>query len=127
MIFTTMVISGAVAGMVGLSTIFGSLNAYSQDFPRQFGFTGIAVALLGRNHPVGMALGALLFGFMDRSALVLDLEGTPKEVVTIMQGVVVLAVVIAYEVVNRQIERREIKAAAEATRAEERQPLEAAA
>ncbi len=116
MVLTTMLISGGVAGMVGLSTMFGNLHAYTQDFPRNFGFTGIAVALLGRNSAVGMAFGALLFGFMERSALILDLEDTPKEVVQIMQGVVVLAVVIAYEVVNRMIERREVKAAAEATR-----------
>lgn len=115
MVFTTMLISGGVAGLVGLSTVFGSLHSYTQDFPRGLGFTGIAVALLGRNSAVGMALGALLFGFMERSALILDLEDTPKEVVQIMQGVVVLAVVIAYEVVNRMIEKREIKAAAEAT------------
>lgn len=116
MVLTTMLISGGIAGMVGLSTMFGNLHAYTQDFPRNFGFTGIAVALLGRNSAVGMALGALLFGFMERSALILDLEDTPKEVVQIMQGVVVLAVVIAYEVVNRMIERREVKAAAEATK-----------
>lgn len=116
MVLTTMLISGGIAGMVGLSTMFGTLHAYTQDFPRGFGFTGIAVALLGRNSAVGMALGALLFGFMDRSALILDLENTPKEVVQIMQGVVVLAVVVAYEVVNRMIERREVKAAADATR-----------
>ena len=116
MVLTTMMISGGVAGMVALSTMFGNLYAYTQDFPRNFGFTGIAVALLGRNSAVGMALGALLFGFMERSALILDLEDTPKEVVQIMQGVVVLAVVVAYEVVNRMIERREVKAAADATR-----------
>ena len=116
MILTTMLISGGVAGMVGLSTMFGNMHSYTQDFPRNFGFTGIAVALLGRNSAVGMALGALLFGFMERSALILDLEDTPKEVVQIMQGVVVLAVVVAYEVVNRMIERREVKAAADATR-----------
>ena len=116
MVLTTMMISGGVAGMVGLSTMFGNMHSYTQDFPRNFGFTGIAVALLGRNSAVGMALGALLFGFMERSALILDLEDTPKEVVQIMQGVVVLAVVVAYEVVNRMIERREVKAAADATR-----------
>lgn len=115
MIVATMLISGAAAGLVGLNTMTGNLYAYTQDFPRMLGFTGIAVALLGRNHPVGMALGALLFGFMDRSALILDLEDIPKEVVTIIQGVVVLAVVIAYEVVSRLVERYEIKAAAEAT------------
>ncbi|HHC08607.1 MAG TPA: ABC transporter permease [Actinobacteria bacterium] len=117
MIMNTMFLSGGIAGLVGLSTIFGNLQAYTQDFPRFLGFNGIAVALLGRNHPVGMALGALLFGFMERSALILDLEETPKEVVTIMQGVVVLAVVVAYEVVTRIIERYEIRRAAEATRA----------
>ena len=116
MINTTMLISGGIAGLVGLSTMMGSLGAYTQDFPRQLGFTGIAVALLGRNNAIGMALGALLFGFLDRSALILDLNDIPKEVVQIMQGVIVLAVVIAYEVVNRWIATREIKAAAEATR-----------
>jgi simple sugar transport system permease protein len=118
MITSTMLISGAIAGLVGMSTLMGNLGAYTQDFPRQLGFTGIAVALLGRNNVVGMAVGALLFGFLDRSALILDLEGTPKEVVQIMQGVIVLAVVIAYEVVNRWIARREISAAAEAARDE---------
>lgn len=115
MVLGAMLISGGVAGMVALGTMMGSLHAYSQDFPRGLGFTGIAVALLGRNNPVGMAAGALLFGFMERSALILDLQDTPKEVVTIMQGVVVLAVVIAYEVVNRIIERREVSAASDET------------
>ncbi len=116
MVNATMIISGAIAGLVGLSTMMGNLGAYTQDFPRNLGFTGIAVALLGRNNAVGMALGALLFGFLDRSALILDLEGIPKEVTQIMQGVIVLAVVIAYEVVNRWIANREIRAAAEAAR-----------
>jgi len=127
MIFYTMLISGGIAGMVGLSTMFGKLHAYTQDFPRGLGFTGIAVALLGRNSAVGMALGALLFGFMERSALVLDLNDIPKEVVQIIQGVVVLAVVIAYEVVARFIKNREIKVASEATRMASAGPQEAPA
>jgi ABC-type uncharacterized transport system permease subunit len=64
-----------------------------------------------------MALGALLFGFMERSALILDLNNIPKEVVQIIQGVVVLAVVIAYELVDRWIKARELKAANAATQA----------
>ncbi|MCB1246036.1 MAG: ABC transporter permease, partial [Acidimicrobiia bacterium] len=111
----TMLISGGIAGLVGMSTMLGRLGSFTQDFPRQYGFTGIAVALLGRNNAVGMALGALLFGFMDRSALILDLNSIPKEIVQIIQGVVVLAVVIAYELVNRWVKTREIKAASEAT------------
>jgi ABC-type uncharacterized transport system permease subunit len=117
MILYTMLLSGGVAGMVGLATMFGKLHAYTQDFPRGLGFAGIAVALLGRNGAIGMALGALLFGFMERSALILDLNNIPKEVVQIIQGVVVLAVVIAYEVVDRWIKARELKAANAATQA----------
>ena len=127
MILYTMLISGGVAGLVGMSTMLGKLYAYTSDFPRGLGFTGIAVALLGRNSAVGMALGALLFGFMERSALVLDLNDIPREVVQIIQGVVVLAVVIAYEVVNRFIQNREIKAASEATAALDTEPEEVAA
>ncbi|MGI9641531.1 MAG: ABC transporter permease [Acidimicrobiia bacterium] len=127
MILYTMLISGGVAGMVGLSTMFGKLYAYTSDFPRGLGFAGIAVALLGRNSAVGMALGALLFGFMERSALVLDLNDIPREVVQIIQGVVVLAVVIAYEVVNRFLQNREIKAASAATQKMEEQAEEVAA
>ena len=117
MVLYTMLISGGVAGLVGVSTMLGRLGAFTQDFPRNLGFTGIAVALLGRNNAIGMALGALLFGFMDRSALILDLNDIPKEIVQIIQGVIVLAVVIAYEVVNRWVKNRDIKAASDATRA----------
>jgi len=105
MVMISMLISGGVAGLVGLPLLLGDLHRFSTDFPTGIGFTGIAIALLGRNHPVGIALGALLWSFLDRSAQILDLEGIPREIVTIMQGVSVLAVVVAYEVVNR-IRRR---------------------
>jgi simple sugar transport system permease protein len=62
-----------------------------------------------------MAFGALLFGFMQRSALILDLRDVPKEIVTIIQGIVVLAVVIVYEVVSKYVQRRVIASAAAAT------------
>lgn len=101
MVLKTMLISGAVAGLVGLPHLLGFAFKYSNDFPAGLGFTGITVALLGRNRPVGMALGALLIGFLERSAEVLDLNGIPKEIVIIMQGTIVLSVVVAYEVVRR--------------------------
>jgi simple sugar transport system permease protein len=115
MVIRTMLISGALAGLVGIAPLLGFYHQYPQDFPRNFGFNGIAVALLGRNHPVGMAFGALLFGFMQRSSLILDLVDVPKEIVTIIQGIVVLAVVIVYEVIARYVNRRVIAAAAAAT------------
>src|SRR5262249_34847392 len=54
MVLRTMLISGGVAGLVGLPTLLGESHSYGQDFPLGYGFTGIAVALLGRNNPVGI-------------------------------------------------------------------------
>lgn len=101
MVVKAMLLSGAIAGLVGMSQLLGEFGAFTGDFPTGLGFTGIAIALLGRNHPAGIALGALLWGFMERSAQRLDLEGIPKEIVVIMQGTIVLSVVVAYEVVRR--------------------------
>jgi general nucleoside transport system permease protein len=101
MVVKAMLLSGAIAGLVGMSQLLGEFGAFTGDFPTGLGFTGIAIALLGRNHPAGIALGALLWGFMERSAQRLDLENIPKEIVVIMQGTIVLSVVVAYEVVRR--------------------------
>ncbi len=101
LVLASMLLSGGVAGLVGMPLLLGDSHSYGQDFPAGIGFTGIAIALLGRNNPVGIAFAALLWSFLDVSNLILDLEGIPKEVVTIMQGIIVLAVVVAYEVVRR--------------------------
>jgi simple sugar transport system permease protein len=101
MVVKAMLVSGAISGLVGLSYLLGDFGRFTGDFPIGIGFTGIAVALMGRNHPVGIALGALLWGFMERAAQRLDLDGVPKEIVVIMQGTMVLSVVVAYEIVRR--------------------------
>jgi ABC-type uncharacterized transport system permease subunit len=100
MVITAMLISGAVAGLVNLPRMLGESHTYTEGFGG-IGFTGIAVALLGRNHPIGMALGAILWGFLASSQIILDLDGIPKEIILIMQGVTVLSVVIAYELAAR--------------------------
>jgi simple sugar transport system permease protein len=113
MVVTTMLISGAAAGLVLMPQVMGETHAFTNDLGG-VGFTGIAIALLGRNHPIGIALAALLWSFLERSALVLDLEGIPKEIVTIMQGITVLAVVVAYEVasrISRRIQQQRVGAA----------------
>jgi ABC-type uncharacterized transport system permease subunit len=115
MVIKTMLISGAIAGLAGMPDLFGLYQRYTIDFVSGLGFAGIAVALVGRNNPVGIALGALLFGFLDRSAQILDLENIPKEITIIMRGVIILAVVIAYEVVRRVVQAQEVRAAAERT------------
>ncbi|EWC60705.1 Nucleoside ABC transporter, permease protein 1 [Actinokineospora spheciospongiae] len=107
MVLVSMLLSGAVAGLVGMPQLLGSSYSYSLDFPPGIGFIGIAVALLGRNHPVGMALAALLWGFLDNSSNSLDVAGVPREIVGIMQGVIVLSVVVAYELVRRYRVRAE--------------------
>jgi len=113
MIMKTMLLSGAIAGLVGMPELLGVFHRYSIEFTTGLGFTGIAVALVGRNNPVGIAFAALLFGFLERSAQILDLEGIPKEIAVIMQGVIILSVVIAYEVVRRVVQAQEVRAAAE--------------
>jgi general nucleoside transport system permease protein len=120
MVIIALVLSGAVAGLVGLPELLGRDYAYTLTSPQGYGFTGIAVALLGRNHPVGIALGALLWAFLDKSALALDNVGVPREIVLIMQGSVVLSVIIAYEIVRRYeltAEQRRVAAQLRATQA----------
>jgi simple sugar transport system permease protein len=106
-IVITMAVSGALAGLIGLPELLGSSHAYGLGFPPGLGWTGISIAILGRNHPLGIVLGALLWAWLERAAQVLDLLGVPREVVTIMQAVIVLAVVVAWEVVRRAIRRRQ--------------------
>ena len=62
MIIKGMMLSGAVAGLVGMSSLLGFSHNYGLDFPTGLGFAGITVALLGRNNPLGIAIGALLLG-----------------------------------------------------------------
>ncbi len=102
MIILAMLFSGAVAGLVGLNNITGQAGRYTDvSVVSGIGFTGIAVALLGRNHPLGIAFGALLWAFMDALQTPLSTNELPKQITAILQGVTVLSVVIAYEVVRR--------------------------
>jgi simple sugar transport system permease protein len=117
MIIYTMLISGGLAGLVGLPILFGAAYSYGSTFQSGLGFAGIAIALLGRNHPIGIALGALLFAFLDEQSNPLQiLVGVAPDIVKITQGIIVLTVVIAYEVVRRigvRIEQRQFAQALE--------------
>jgi simple sugar transport system permease protein len=101
MVIKTMLLSGAVAGLIGMPDLLGTTHAYTTDFTAGLGFLGIAVALLGRNRPLGIAFAALLFAFLDRSLVPLQIADYPASVVTIIQGTIVLAVVVANEVARR--------------------------
>lgn len=102
MIITAMLLSGATAGLIALNNIMGQAGRFTDvSVVRGLGFTGIAIALLGRNNPVGIAFAALLWAFMDAVQTPLSNASLPKQITQIMQGITVLSVVIAYEVVRR--------------------------
>ena len=91
-IILAMAVSGALAGFVGLNAIMGDHHRLLRDFALGYGFAGIAVSLMGRNHPVGVFLAALLFGALYQGGFVLDLEMTnvTRELVVVIQGLVIL-------------------------------------
>jgi simple sugar transport system permease protein len=112
MIMTAMLMSGAVAGIIGMQYLLGNSHAYGPSRPDGFGFKGIAVALLGRLHPVGIVVAALLFGFLDAVAGPLQVEGIPQSIVSVIQAIILLTVVIINEVVGRWMDRRTAEKAA---------------
>jgi general nucleoside transport system permease protein len=113
MIIVSMVISGGIAGLIGMPMLFGDQHNYGLTFQTGLGFAGIAVALLGRNNPIGIAFAAALFGFLNEQSNKLQLQaGVSNDVVSIIQGVIVLSVVIAYEVVRRMNNAAEQRAVA---------------
>lgn len=124
MVMAAMLLSGAVAGLVGMPILFGNDYSYGLTFQSGLGFAGIAIALLGRNHPVGIALGALLFAFLDEQSnpLQILLDVSP-DIIKITQGVIVLTVVIAYEVVRRYGVRLEQKSVASASGRAKSEPV----
>lgn len=93
-IILAMTISGALAGMVAIDEVLGNRYRYYDGFSANYGFTGIAVALLGRNHPFGVILAALLFGMLTRGSIPLDAftEKVSKDLVEILQAIVILFV-----------------------------------
>jgi simple sugar transport system permease protein len=120
MVFITMAISGAIAGLTGMGELLSHTHTYSLAFPTGYALTGLALALLGRSNPIGIAIAAFFWSFLEQAAPALDLEGVPKEIVMMMQGTIILATVTAYEIVKRITRRQQqrLVGAAEAPRVE---------
>jgi simple sugar transport system permease protein len=93
-IIIAMTISGSLAGMVGINEVLGYRYRYYDGFSDNYGFTGIAVALLGRNHPVGVLLAALLFAILQRGGIHVDgfSQYVTKDIVQVLQGMIILFV-----------------------------------
>jgi simple sugar transport system permease protein len=107
MVVVAMLLSGAVAGLVNMPVLLGEAHNYSLSTPSGIGFTGIAIALLGRNNPGGIVFTSLLWAFLDTSSNILQISNIPTAIVAIMEGIVVLSAVVAYELVRRAALRRQ--------------------
>ena len=91
-VMITMAISGGLAGMMALNEILGVQERVILNFTSGYGFTGIAVALMGRNHPVGIVFASLLFGALYQGGAELDFEfqSITREMVLMIQGLIIL-------------------------------------
>jgi simple sugar transport system permease protein len=89
-----MSLAGGLAGLVGVAEVLGNAGRFKVGFSPEYGFMGIAVALLGRNRPLGVVAAALLFGALHKGAAALDLETdkVTREVSLLMQGLMILCV-----------------------------------
>jgi simple sugar transport system permease protein len=92
MVVIAMALSGGMAGMMALNEILGVQHKLLLNFTSGYGFTGIAVALMGRNHPVGIVLASLLFGALFQGGAELDFEfkTITREMVLLIQGLIIL-------------------------------------
>lgn len=89
-----MSLAGAVAGMVGINEVLGASGKFKMGFSPEYGFMGIAVALLGRNRPLGVVCSALLFGALHKGAGALDMETekVTRDFSEILQALIILTV-----------------------------------
>jgi general nucleoside transport system permease protein len=91
-VMVAMAISGALAGMVGMNEIAGVNGKLLLEFVSGAGFTGIAVALMGRNHPAGIIVASLLFGalYQGGAEVAFEVRGFSRDMVVAVQGFIVL-------------------------------------
>jgi simple sugar transport system permease protein len=97
-----MALAGGVAGLVGSNFVLGYKHYYEDGFSGGVGYMGIAVAVLGGAHPLGIVFAALLFGTLSQGALAVNAV-VPKEIVDVMQAVIIFAVAAASPEVRRRV------------------------
>lgn len=106
-------ISGALAGLVGMQQILADRGYLGTNYVAQLGFTGIAVAFLGQNNAIGIIFAAVLWGVLSRGEVALQIESqVPREFIIILQGILILSVVITYQVAKRRVAARQLQRAA---------------
>lgn len=99
-------LSGALAGLVGLQEIFAIRGFYTYEIARGLGFDGIAIALIGRNNPIGVVFGALLFSFLKQAGYGMQLyTSVPNSVTDVITGTMIIIIVVTNEIIARYIKR----------------------
>src|SRR5687767_10081276 len=93
-IIIAMTISGGLAGMVAIGEVLGYRYRYYHDFSAGWGYLGIAVALLGRNHPLGIVIAAIFFAVLKRGEIFVDIETrfVSKDLVEVLQAIIIIFV-----------------------------------
>jgi general nucleoside transport system permease protein len=99
-----MVMSGMLAGLGGINFVLGHRGYYEEGFAAGAGFMGIAVALVGRNHPVGVILAAFFFATLSQGGLAINAV-VPRQLVEVLEGVVILAVAASVPEVRRILQQ----------------------
>jgi len=108
-------ISGALAGLVGMQQILADRGHLPQNYIVALGFTGIAVAFLGQNNAIGIVFAAILWGILSRGEVALQIQSeVPREFIIILQGILILSVVITYQIAKRRLAARQLQRAGEA-------------
>ncbi|MEM6762217.1 MAG: ABC transporter permease [Pseudomonadota bacterium] len=113
-IVIAMCISGALAGLMAINDVLGAQEKLVLNFTSGYGFTGIAVALMGRSHPVGIVLASLLFGalYQGGAELSFEFKDIDREMVLVIQGLIILfSGALAY-MLERPLSRLFVRAAA---------------
>ncbi|MDP2571234.1 ABC transporter permease [Vibrio penaeicida] len=114
-IIIAMTISGGLAGMMAVNEVFGAHNRLILNFTGGFGFIGIAVALMGRNHPVGIIIAAILFGalYQGGTELQFEMPSLNPELIMVIQGLVIFFTGAMDRLIREPVERlftRQVKA-----------------
>jgi general nucleoside transport system permease protein len=105
-------ISGALAGLTGMQQVLVERGALVQNYEAQLGFTGIAVAFLGQNNPIGIVFAAILWAILSRGETAVQIDtDVPREFVIILQGILIFCVVVVYQIAKRRLARRELQRA----------------
>lgn len=97
-------LSGGVAGLIGLQEVFAIRGFYTYEIASGVGFDGIAIALIGRNNPLGIVFAALLFSFLKQAGYGLQLyTSVPNSVTYVITGLMILIIVVANELMTRYL------------------------